>query len=115
MEVDGTSCVPIEAGIEQLRWVVQRGALRERHLDHALVGLARADHAVAVPNGHAPPLPLLLNRRHGILDQGAEPGQQSAPPIPEFRDFLIDQLGWGLFFQTSAPSKQALAYSSTSR
>ena len=40
MEIDGAPGVAFEAGVEEVRWVVQRGALGEGHLHDRLVGLA---------------------------------------------------------------------------
>src|SRR6185437_17123498 len=58
-EVDCTPCIALEARIEEMRRIVERGAFRERRLHDALVGLAAANDSVVRPRGHAAPLPFL--------------------------------------------------------
>src|SRR5262249_60435023 len=55
-DVDGAPRVPLEAGVEQTRGILQRCALRKGHLHHALVRLARADEAAVGPDGRSHPL-----------------------------------------------------------
>src|SRR5918998_6160289 len=59
VEVDGAARVPLEAGVEEARGILQRRSLGERHLHDALVGLAGADDSVVLPHRDASPLPLL--------------------------------------------------------
>ncbi len=92
VEVDGTPGVPLEAGVEEARRVLQRRPLGEGHLHDALVGLAGADHPVVVPRRDAAPLPLLDDFGIGLLDQGAEPAEHLAPPVAELLDPRVDQL-----------------------
>ncbi len=49
-QIDGAAGVPIEAGVEQARRVLQRGALGEGQLHDGLVGLARAEDASVRPH-----------------------------------------------------------------
>src|SRR5262249_38041477 len=93
MEVDGTPGVPIKTGIEEPRRILQSRAFGEGHLHDALVGLARADHAIVVPHRNPSPLPLLDHVWIGFLDQGTEPAQHLAPPVAQLLDPCVDQLG----------------------
>src|SRR6185436_17494603 len=56
--VDGASRVPLEAGVEELRRILERRAFGERQLHRRLVGLAGADDPVVRPDGSSP-LPFL--------------------------------------------------------
>ena len=67
VEVDGAPGVAFEAGVEEARRILQRGALGEGHLHDVLVGLAGADHPVVLPHRNASPLPLLDHLGVGFL------------------------------------------------
>src|ERR1017187_8640163 len=86
MEIDRAPGVAFQAGVEKARWVWERSALGERHLDDALVGLAGADHSIVIPNRNASPLPLLDHLRVSLLDESAEMGERLAPPVAQFPD-----------------------------
>src|SRR3954462_140314 len=53
LDVDGSSYLALEAGVEQTLRVLQRRTLEERQLDDALVGLTGADATVARPDRSA--------------------------------------------------------------
>src|SRR6201986_2033879 len=96
-DVDGAPYFPLKARVEESRGVVQRGALEERELDHALVRLAGADPTVVRPHRHAwigrlSPLPLLDHIRVRLLDQAAHSGQGLTTPVAEFLDLRVDQV-----------------------
>src|SRR3546814_8511839 len=59
MDIDRAAAVAVEARLEQPGRIGARSALGAGHLDVGLVGLAGADHAVAIPDGNAAPLPFL--------------------------------------------------------
>src|SRR5262245_8008729 len=50
------------------------------------------------PDWNTPPLPLLDHFGVCRLDQGADSGEHLAPPITQFLDSRVYQLGWGLGF-----------------
>src|SRR3979490_3508419 len=68
MEIDGTPGVAVEAGVEEARGILQRGALGEGQLHDALVRLTGADDAGVLPHRNPSPLPLLDHFRAGLLD-----------------------------------------------
>ena len=73
--------------------------MEEGQLDGAVVGLARADHALVRPDGDPwtgglAPLPLVDHLGIGLLDQGAKPGQGLAPRVAQLLDLRCDQLRW---------------------
>src|SRR5581483_4561713 len=86
VEVDRAPGVPLEARVEETGRVVQRSALRERHLHDALVRLARAEDAVVRPHWRPPPLPLLDHVRVGGLDERADPRERLPAPVVELAD-----------------------------
>src|SRR4051794_747077 len=97
VEVDRAPSVAFEARVEQPGWVVQRGALEERELHHALVGLPGADDAVVGPDRDPrirglPPLPLLDHVGVGLLDQRAHPRERVASPVAQLLDTCVDLL-----------------------
>src|SRR5689334_702551 len=59
VDVDGATYVAVETRVEQLRRIVERGALGEGQLHDRLVRFAGADDAVVLPHRHAAPLPCL--------------------------------------------------------
>src|SRR5690606_19519890 len=65
----------------------------EGHLHDVLVGLAGAEDAVVLPHRNPAPLPRLDHVGIGLLDQASDPGKRLAPPIAQFPDPLVDQLG----------------------
>src|SRR4051812_35417819 len=98
VDVDGASGVALEARVEQSGGILQRGALEERELHGALVRLAGADPALVRPHrnpwiGRLSPLPLLDHVGVGLFDEGAKPGQGLSPPVAQFLDPCLDQLG----------------------
>src|SRR3979490_3102844 len=74
MEIDGTPGVAFEAGVEEARRVLQRGALGEGHLHGILVRLTGADDAGVRPHRNASPLPLLDHFGVGLPDENSDPG-----------------------------------------
>src|SRR3954463_1594213 len=92
MDVDRAPHPSIETRVEEAGGGLQRSALGERGLPHLLVGLARADDAVVLPDGSAHPFPLLDDIRIRFLDQLAHASERFPAPVPEFGDSLRDQL-----------------------
>src|SRR5476649_2531959 len=103
MEIDRAPDVAFKAGVEESRWVLERSALGECHLDRVLVALACADHPVVIPGRNAPPLPLLDHLRDRLFDERADTGERLAPPVAELLDPRVDQPGRGF-----APGRCAL-------
>src|SRR5215813_14935224 len=62
MDVDGAPDIPLEAGVEEPRRVLQRSSPGEGHLHGLLVRLPGADDAGVRPD-RSPPLPLLDDLR----------------------------------------------------
>src|SRR5262245_46616999 len=91
VEVDCAPRVPLEAGVEESRGVLQGRPLGEGHLHDALVGLARADDSVVRPHRNASPLPFLDHFGIGFLDQGTEAAEHFAPPVAKLLDSRVDQ------------------------
>jgi Acetokinase family/XFP N-terminal domain len=96
-DVDRAARVALQADVEELLRIGQRGAPHERELDDLLVRLPRADDAVVRPHRRPGrrrlrPLPLLLDLRVGVVDEPANPGERLAPPIPQLLDLLRDAL-----------------------
>src|SRR5262245_37974337 len=91
MEIDGTPGVAFEAGVEEARRVLQRGALGEGHLHDILVRLTGADYSGVRPHGDPAPLPLLDHLVVGLLDEKSNPSERLAPPITQLLDSRIDQ------------------------
>src|ERR1700719_632139 len=81
VEVDGTPCVPVKAGVEEGRRILQSCPFGEGHLHDVLVSLACADQSVVRPHRNPSPLPLLDDFGIGFLDQGPEPAEHLAPPV----------------------------------
>src|SRR5579859_553764 len=90
VEVDGTPGVAIEAGVEEAGWIVKFRSLGKGHLDDVFVALAGADHSVMIPHRNPSPFPLFDHLGLGLPDQGAEPGEQLAPPVAQIPDPLVD-------------------------
>src|SRR5688572_4101874 len=67
MEVDGTPCVPVKAGVEEAGRIFQSRSFGEGHLHVVLISLACADHSVVRPQRNSPPLPLLDDFGIGFL------------------------------------------------
>src|ERR1700730_770113 len=97
MDVDGAPCLPLEARVEELGWVLQRSTFGERELHDGLVRLACADDSVVRPCGsprvrRLHPLHLLDDVRVCLLDELAHPAQGLAAPVPELGDPLVNPL-----------------------
>src|SRR5271169_4165790 len=92
MEIDGTPGVAFEAGVEEARRVLQRGALGEGHLHGILVRLTGADYSGVRPHRNPSPFPLLDHFGVGLLDESSEESERLAPPIAQLLDPRIDQL-----------------------
>ena len=73
--------LPSKAEVEELAKDPPLSTLGECHLDHVLVGLARADHPVVIPHRNASPLPFFGNPWVGLFDQGADPGERLTAPV----------------------------------
>src|ERR1700716_1502697 len=91
MEIDGTPGVAFEAGVEEARRVLQRGALGEGHLHDILVRLTGADDSGVRPYRNPSPLPLLDHFGVGLLDESSDPSKRLAPPITQLLDSRIYQ------------------------
>src|ERR1700757_4680667 len=91
MEVDGAPGVAVEAGVEETRGIIQRGALGESPLHDFFVCLAGADHPVVIPNWDSSPLPLLDHGGVGLPDQFSDASEHLTAPITELRDPGVDQ------------------------
>src|SRR3954469_7209460 len=98
MEVDGAPGVALEAGIEQARRILQRGALGESHLHHLLVRLAGADYSRVRPHRNSSPLPLLDHLRVRLLHDAPDLSEHLPPPIAQLLDPRVDQLGGRVSF-----------------
>src|SRR5688500_3305998 len=94
MQVNGTPDVAVEAGVEQLRWILQLRAFGECHFDGVLVGLAGADHSVVIPDRDASPFPFLGDVRHCLFDQRADPRKHLAAPVAQFLDACVYHARW---------------------
>ncbi len=91
--VDRAPDVAFEAGVEQVRRVVERGALGEGQLHDGLVGLAGADDAVVGPDRDAAPLPLLDHLGIGLLISARTWASVSPRQSPSSSILRVDQLG----------------------
>jgi DNA-binding MarR family transcriptional regulator len=91
VEIDGAPDIAFQARVEQARRVFERRALREGHLHHALVGLARANDPIVRPHGGPSPLPLLDHLGVGFLDESTEPSEQLTSPVAKLPDPPVDQ------------------------
>src|SRR6478736_3752548 len=78
MDVDGTSRVALQTGVEQALRIRERRATGESHLDDTVVALAGADDAVVRPDRDAAPLHFLDGLRVGILDESPDPAERLA-------------------------------------
>jgi hypothetical protein len=89
-EVDRTARVPLEAGVEQLLRVFERGSAEKGELHDLLVRFPGADAAVMVPNGGSPPFPLLLDVGVGIVDELTDVSEGGSSPIAKLSNPLGD-------------------------
>src|ERR1700730_4841307 len=108
MEIDCTPGVAFEAGVEEARRVLQRGALGEGHLHDIFVRLTGADHSGVRPHRNPSPLPLLDHFGVGLLDENSDPSERLAPPITQLLDSRIYQLRGSVSF-SSFPSSSHLS------
>src|SRR5258706_2783746 len=92
VDVDRAACVAVEARVEEMGRILQRGALDEGQLHDLLVGFARADDAVVRPHRSAHPLPLLYDIKVGFLDERAHSAKGFAAPVSEFGDSFRDEV-----------------------
>src|SRR5262245_49895810 len=90
MDVDGAPDIPLEAGVEEPRRILQRGSFGEGHLDGLLVRLPGA-HDAGVRPDRSPPLPLLDDLRISRADQRAHLRERLPAPVLESPDLLVDQ------------------------
>ncbi len=93
-EVDRTPRVAFQAGIEELRRVLDGGAAKEGELHDLLVRLPSADAAVMGPDRGSGgfwllPFPLLLDVGVGIVDELTDMSEGLSSPIPQ----LLNPLG----------------------
>src|SRR6185503_14619766 len=89
VEIDRASRIAFEAGVEQLRRILQRRALGEGQFHVALVALAGADESVVRPHRNVP-LPFLDDVGICLLDDGAQTGERLAAPVVQFLDPGVD-------------------------
>src|SRR5262249_38119497 len=104
VEVDRTPGVAFEAGVEELRRILELRSPGERQLDDILVGLARADQSVMSPRRDAP-LPFFGHPGIGLFDERAHPGEHLAAPVVEIGDSFRDELRCGF-----APARNRLLH-----
>src|SRR3546814_12594460 len=88
MDIDRAAYVAVEARIEQPGRIGERRALGEGHLDVGLVGLAGADHAVAIPDGNAATLPFLDDVGIGCEDDAAPVREHLDAPVATRTDAI---------------------------
>src|SRR5439155_1852471 len=86
VEVDGAPCVAFETRVKEAGGVLQRGALEECQLDHALVGLTSTNISVVGPDRYSGvrgfhPLPLLDDIGVHFLDDLSHLAERLAPPV----------------------------------
>ena len=81
MQIDCAPCVPIEAGIEDARWVYDRSALLESEFYVSLVGLACTDDSTVGPDWNSSPLPFFRYLGVCLLDQLTDVRQRLATPV----------------------------------
>src|SRR5689334_15773676 len=87
MDVDSPPGVALEARVEEVPRVRERGALDEGDLDVTLVGLTGADEPVMRPHrdargvGWLSPLHLFDRIRIGLLNERADASERRAPPV----------------------------------
>src|SRR5436309_14702100 len=97
-DVDGTPDLPLKAGVEETRRIVQSSALEERQLDHVLVGLTSTDTPVVGPDRCSGvrgfhPLPLLDDIGVRFLDESSHPAERLAAPVAQLPNPLVHQFG----------------------
>ena len=105
--------VALQARIEQSAGVRKRRTLGKRHLHHAFISLARADHAAMNPNRNPAPLPVLDHRGKRLPDQSTHMPQRLTPPIAQFPDPCVDQRRRG--FAPGRPPSLPLALDAFAR
>src|SRR5262249_59587714 len=98
VEVDGAPCVPVKAGVEEARRILQSRPLGEGHLHDVLVSLACADQSVVRPHRNPSPLPLLADFGIGFLHENTEPAEHLAPPVAQLLDSRVYHLRRRLAF-----------------
>src|SRR6185437_5238631 len=91
-EIDGAPGIAVEAGVEQARRVLERGALEEGQLHDAFIALAGADDAVVRPHRNPSPLPLLDHIGVRLPDERADASEHLAPPVAQLLDPRGDEL-----------------------
>src|SRR5712691_2610893 len=111
VDVDGAPDIPVEAGVEETRRVLQRSSLGKCHLDHVLVRLSRADDAAVGPDGSPrrcplDPLPLFDDLRVCLVYDSAHFRERLPAPVPKFLDLSsinaeADSAGTGFFMCSS--------------
>src|SRR6185437_404919 len=95
MNVDGAPDIPVEAGVEQTRGVLQRSSFGKRQLDHVLVRLSGA-HDAAVGEDRCSwarrfcPLPLFHDLRVCLVNDCAHLRERLRAPVAKFLDPLVD-------------------------
>lgn len=102
VDVDRSSRVAFQAGIEEARWVWDPGPPGERELHDLRVRLPGADKSVVRPDRdprhrirRLPPFPLLDHLGVGFENQRPHAGQGLAAPSPQVADPLVDEPGSG--------------------
>src|SRR4051794_23093734 len=97
-EIDRATGSAVEAGIEQARWVIERGAPGEGQLHFVLVGLAGADDPRMQPCRDSrgvrrlAPFHLLDHLRIGLFDECSDPPEHLAAPVTQPCKLSVDQL-----------------------
>ena len=91
VDVDRPSRVPLEAGIEEVRWIWNVGATGKGELHDLLVRLPSTDNAGVRPDRGAHPFPFLGDVRVGFQNQRPHAGQRLTAPAAHVADALIDQ------------------------
>ena len=95
VDVDGSTEVAVQTGVEEMRGIGQGGALGEGQFDDIFVGLPGAKDTGVGPDGRSPPLPLFDDVGVSLEDEGANGREGLSAPIRELLDPGIDEGGGG--------------------
>src|SRR5581483_1152182 len=94
VDIDGAPDIPLEAGVEQTRRVLQYSSLGKGHFDHALVCLSRAHDAATGKDGNSRrrrlnPFPLFDDLRICGVYDFTHPGERLPAPVRQVLDLFI--------------------------
>ena len=91
----GAAIMRIETGVEEARWIGQRGAPGERERDLALIDLARTDGTRVGPDGRLEPFQFFMNLRVCLVNDLANTREHLATPVAKLMDLCFDGSGSG--------------------